>query len=172
MKVQRDFVWAGIAMAWATVCVGWLARSNARLEQQLQALAATVSAKQATPTIREAHPPGFDPDVLRVEVRRAFADMGAAVTCDCAQPVAERKTERGEPAEEPPHLSGPEAIAAFEGANELVDQALVRTTWTEQDREQLHHFAGRMDPQSFGELLGRLARSVNDGKLTPLGRIF
>jgi hypothetical protein len=104
---------------------------------------------------------------LRSEVRLAVASALPALSDACARPPPEVP-----PQEAAPEAPGPEAIQAFDDANRLLDGALARRTWNDQDREALNRLAFALDPQSRDEIMHRLARSVNEGKLNVTGHVF
>lgn len=172
--MRRDLVCFGLGLACSVACVLFVARTNERLERQLDSL--TRSLDQTRLSLAKRSSQGtcsarIDSNVLQMEARRAFAELGAA-TCDCGQALD------GKPAlsrEQDPATSvpaGPEAIAAFDQANELVANALSRSTWTDHDRDQLRSLAVHMDVQTLSDTLAKLARAINEGKVTATGRVF
>ena len=85
------------------------------------------------------HSSNLDAEQLRAEVKRVFAELGVLASCDPKAQVTTQAAEAQKPEPEPP--PSPEVIAAFDAANALIDQALARKTWTEDDRQKLRERA-------------------------------
>jgi hypothetical protein len=111
-----------------------------------------------------------DSRVLRDSVRSAVAEVcsGPNAAILAAQVEASPKLEEGSESDkvEP----SPEMLQSYDAANGLVERALTARTWTSEDVEKLRPLMAELDDDSREEIVLRVVRSFNEGKLEFTGR--
>jgi hypothetical protein len=110
-----------------------------------------------------AIPPSTPMAALTAEdLRRVVREELAARS---APPVA------SPPAGEPPPVATPETIAresaAALQAQSVLDGAIARRTWTEQDADGMREVFGSLSAEQQSEFLRQYAMAVNQGRLVP-----
>jgi hypothetical protein len=153
-------------------------RSNAALRHELRRVLAAVEQRNCPETGRGISITGQDSEVLRAEARRAFS----SVCADAEKSHARAPADAGGPMTQDHaalHLQDgaprPEALKASEEGNKLVDQALVRRKWTAEDALNLRQWLHQMAPPARRDIISRLIRSTNEGKIQltdPRGHFF
>lgn len=171
MKGTRDIVIAGCAMTWMAGCAWWVARSNARLTEELVRLQHEVRADHARVVTSEPPSPGIDATLLRSELNRALSQLDRAAPSDSQRNATQPQAASGEPPKAVSPVPDPQSVEAFDGATRLIDEAIARKMWTEQDQRKLRVLARDLDGQTRHELMASVSRAINEGRLTLSGPI-
>ena len=172
MKGTRDLVIAGCAMAWMAGSAWWVARSNARVTEELGRLQNELRAEQARVVTSEARPSGIDAATLRAELSRALSRLPVAQAVD-GQPNSTQP--QAAPEATPKALSPspePQSVEAFDQATRHIDEAIARKVWTDEDQRKLRELARGLDGQTRHDLMASVSRAINEGRLTLSGTHF
>jgi hypothetical protein len=163
--MRRDAIWLLASMCLVGAFAWWMTRSNSAVERSLARLMTAV--EQSGPA--EPHSgtcvASVDPRLLRAEIERAVEQVVAQ------RPSLGQAKTAAPPPPEPDPGPTPEQIKAFDAATGVLNQALTRRTWTAQDVQQIRPLMIDMDPDNRQEIMRRVVRSVNEGKLQVTGRI-
>jgi hypothetical protein len=164
--MRRDATWFLLSTSVIAGSAWWVARSNAAVELAIGRLTSAV-VEQSGPRepMQTACAVTLDPRVLRSEVQRALSGVrlnGEAPARAGTEPAALAEPEPG---------PTPEQVKAFDTATEMIDRALSRKTWSAEDVEQIRPIMIQLDPSSREEIMLRVVRSLNEGKLQATGRL-
>jgi hypothetical protein len=159
--MSRSLIW-GLSLL-VTGAVGFAAgRGTAPASPQDEVLLAlkeqsarmdALSARVAGGGGRCAAASPVDPVMIRAEVARAVREELAA------SPKASGQARTEPPAERPP--PAPESVAAAEQATRLVDAALQRRQWGDEQAREVRRLMARLDDEQRRALLIRISTAIN-----------
>jgi hypothetical protein len=95
--------------------------------------------------------------IMREELATALTEAGPAATptfADLARPSAEA-----------PPAPTPERLAAYEAAERLVDDALIRGRWSADDGARMRQLVAQLDQDQFAALARTLFPAINRGDI-------
>ncbi len=132
-------------------------------------VAGTWTRDGATTVVSSSSPPPPLTRVVAPPEARALPAPPSLTADEVRAILREELAQRDTPTSEAPRAPEPptnEQVAAFDRANEIVDRALVVTTWTENDRARLREQWIHLTPAQLADLSRTVFPRINDGSLT------
>lgn len=144
--------------------LGWYLGHGSRAELRAERNAA-LSAQSRT----ECAPPppvnlgscavAIDPEVLRAELARALGNAGTV-------PAGAAPAEGPAPNQEAAPPPSPSQVAAFDKARTVVERVTTQGSMTREQALQMRGLLASVDPDSRLDLMQKMVRAMNQGKLT------